>query len=162
MKGKIAIAALIVGLALLVSSPCYTGFGLPSFGFLKKSVPTLTPVNQLLEIPISTINDGKAHHFKVQSDNGTTVTFFVLKSKDGILRAAIDACDVCFRAGLGYRQEQDYMVCENCGQKFASNKINIIRGGCNPAPLHRWIKGDNLLIHMRDINNNSWYCEFKN
>jgi uncharacterized membrane protein len=126
-----------------------------------KSGGLITPVNGKLEIPVADVNDGKAYHFKVKSDDGTMVTFFVLKSADGVLRAAIDACDVCYRSGLGYYQEGDKMVCKNCGQKFASNKINVIKGGCNPAPLNRTVVGDKLVIEMRDINMNSWYMKYR-
>jgi uncharacterized membrane protein len=104
----------------------------------------ITPTNGKLEIPVAGVNDGKAHHFQVKTEDGTMVTFFVLKSADGVLRAAIDACDVCYRSGLGYYQEGDKMVCKNCGQKFASNKINVIKGGCNPAPLNRTVVDDTL------------------
>ena len=126
-----------------------------------KSGGLITPVNGKLEIPVAAIGDGKAHHYQVQAEDGTMVTFFVLKSADGILRAAIDSCDVCFRSGLGYYQEGDNMVCKNCGQKFASNKINVIKGGCNPAPLDRTVIGDKLVINMRDINMNTWYMKYR-
>ena len=121
----------------------------------------ITPANGKLEIPVAGISDGKSHHFQVKSDDGTMVTFFVLQSADGVLRAAIDSCDVCYRSGLGYYQEGDNMVCKNCGQKFASNKINVIKGGCNPAPLNRTVVGDKLVINMRDINMNSWYMKYR-
>jgi hypothetical protein len=121
----------------------------------------ITPTNGQLEIPIAGINDGKAHHFTVKAGDGTMVTFFVLKSADGVIRAAIDACDVCYRSGLGYYQEGDNMVCKNCGQKFASNKINVIKGGCNPAPLNRTVVGDKLVINMKDIGMNSWYMKYR-
>ena len=121
----------------------------------------ITPANGKLEIPLAGISDGKAHHFQVKSDDGTMVSFFVLKSADGVLRAAIDSCDVCYRSGLGYYQEGDNMVCKNCGQKFSSNKINVIKGGCNPAPLDRTVVGDKLVINMRDINMNSWYMKYR-
>ena len=122
----------------------------------------ITPTaNGQLEIPLAGVNDGKAHHFQVKADDGTMVTFFVLKSADGVIRAAIDACDVCYRSGLGYYQEGDNMVCKNCGQKFASNKINVLKGGCNPAPLNRNVVGDKLVINMRDINMNSWYMKYR-
>jgi uncharacterized membrane protein len=121
----------------------------------------LSPVNGRLEIPIAQINDGKAHHFRVKADDGVMVTFFTLKSRDGVIRAAIDACDVCYKAGKGYAQSGDFMVCLNCGQKFASNKINVIKGGCNPAPLNRVIEGKNLIITMKDITTNSWYCRYQ-
>ncbi len=126
-----------------------------------KSGGLITPTNGRLEIPVASINDGKAHHFKAKADDGTMVTFFVLKSADGVIRAAIDACDVCYRSGLGYYKEGDNMVCKNCGQKFASNKINVIKGGCNPAPLNRAVVGDKLVIQMRDININSWYMKYR-
>jgi uncharacterized membrane protein len=121
----------------------------------------IAPTDGKLEIAVAGISDGKAHHFQVKSDDGTMVTFFVLKSADGVLRAAIDSCDVCYRSGLGYYQEGDNMVCKNCGQKFASNKINVIKGGCNPAPLDRTVVGDKLVINMRDINMNSWYMKYR-
>jgi uncharacterized membrane protein len=121
----------------------------------------ITPANGKLAIPVADVNDGRAHHYQVRSDDGSMVTFFVLKSADGVIRAAIDACDVCYRSGLGYYQEGDFMVCKNCGQKFASNKINVIKGGCNPAPLNRAVVGDKLVIQMRDINMNSWYMKYR-
>lgn len=161
VRNKFILVLISFGLVLLGSNSSFSGSESRMFNFFKKSPPELTPVKQQLSIPISTFNDGKAHHFRVKSANGTMVTFFALKSKDGVIRAAIDACDVCYRAGKGYVQEGDNMVCQNCGQKFASNKINIIRGGCNPAPLNRQIVGNNLVILMDDINTNSWYCEFK-
>lgn len=121
----------------------------------------LTPTNGQLEIPVGDINDGRAHHFTATADDGTEVTFFTLKSKDGVIRAAIDACDICYTAGLGYTQDGNFMVCENCGQRFAADKINVLKGGCNPAPLRRNIEGDNLVIAMEDINTNSWYAEYR-
>lgn len=126
-----------------------------------KSVGLISPNNGKLEIPVADVYDGKAHHFKVKATDGTMVTFFVLKSADGVLRAAIDSCDVCYRSGLGYYQEGDNMVCKNCGQKFASNKINVLKGGCNPAPLNRTVVGDKLVINMRDIDMNSWYMKYR-
>jgi uncharacterized membrane protein len=144
--------------AALILSGC-SGAGGGKSGGLTGGL--ITPTNGQLEIPIAGINDGKAHHFKAKADDGTVVTFFVLKSADGVIRAAIDACDVCYRSGLGYYQEGDFMVCKNCGQKFASNKINVIKGGCNPAPLNRAVVGDKLVINMRDINLNSWYMKYR-
>ena len=121
----------------------------------------LKPVAGQLQIALDKVSDGKAHHYQVKADDGTMVTFFVLKSKDGVVRAAIDACDVCYKAGKGYFQDGDFMVCENCGQKFASNRINVVKGGCNPAPLIRVVKGDKLVIDMKDINANKWYMKYR-
>ncbi|MDF1578852.1 MAG: DUF2318 domain-containing protein [Desulfurivibrionaceae bacterium] len=121
----------------------------------------LKPADGRLRIPIAGVNDGKAHHYQVKADDGTMVNFFVLKSRDGVIRAAIDACDVCYKAGKGYYQEGDFMVCENCGQRFVSNRINVVKGGCNPAPLDRTVQGDDLLIAMADVNANKWYMKYR-
>jgi hypothetical protein len=46
-----------------------------------------------------------------------------MKSADGVIRAAYDACDVCYRERKGYHQEGDDMVCNNCGRHFPSTSI---------------------------------------
>jgi uncharacterized membrane protein len=114
--------------------------------------------NNEVQIATSKIDDGKAHFYTYDS-NGVQVRFFVLKSSDGVLRAAFDTCDTCYREKKGYRQEGDDMVCNNCGLKFASNRINEQKGGCNPAPLDRRVEGDNLYININDIKGGSWYFE---
>ncbi|MCP4747040.1 MAG: DUF2318 domain-containing protein [Desulfobacteraceae bacterium] len=99
---------------------------------------------------VDLFNDGKARHYEYQANN-ITVRYFIIKSSDGILRAAFDACDVCWRAGKGYFQQGDDMVCRNCGRNFPSNLINEKKGGCNPAPLQREIKDKQLIIQVADI-----------
>jgi uncharacterized membrane protein len=116
-----------------------------------------TGKNQV-SIPISEVDDGQAHFYKYDS-NGVKIKYFVLKSSDGVIRAAFDTCDVCYDAKLGYRQEGDRMVCNNCEQEFASVRINEEKGGCNPAPLDRTVNGDNLIIKINDLEKGRWYFE---
>jgi len=151
----IACATMIISMLLTAN-----GFAFSIWGW-GSGPEILTPTNNFLAIPIADINDGEAHHFSVQAADGTRVDFFTLKSRDGIIRAAIDSCDVCYKSGKGYFQKGDFMVCENCGQQFASSRINVIKGGCNPAPLRRQVVGDKLLISMSDINANVWYMKYR-
>lgn len=108
--------------------------------------------NGIVRIPVSAVSDGKAHYYTY---NG--INFFMLKSSDGVIRAAFDACDVCFPAKKGYRQEGDYMVCNNCGQRFASVNINVLKGGCNPAPLERTVEGNTVVVKVSDIETGRKY-----
>lgn len=79
------------------------------------------------------------------------VRFFLLKSNDGVIRAAFDACDVCYRARKGYTQNGDLMICNNCGMQFPEDKINVNLGGCNPSPIERTVKGDKLIITLEEL-----------
>jgi uncharacterized membrane protein len=110
----------------------------------------------MVSYPTSLFDDGKAKHFDYK-DGNITIRYFVIKSADGIIRAAFDACDVCWPAGKGYYQEGDFMVCRNCGRKFASNLVNEVQGGCNPAPLKRQVDNGLLVIRPEDIRSGATY-----
>ncbi len=116
--------------------------------------------SQVVSFPVKLFDDGTAKHFDFKAGNGITIKYFVLKSSDGIVRAAFDACDVCWPSGKGYFQEGDNMVCRNCGKRFASVKVNEVKGGCNPAPLNRKIEDGNLVIQVADILAGATYFDF--
>ncbi len=122
---------------------------------------TTAPHTDQVEYAVNQFSDGKARHFSY-SIGQQTVSYFILKSSDGIIRAAFDACDVCWPAGKGYVQQGDQMICRNCGRKFDSIRINEVKGGCNPAPLNRRIEGDRLIIQKADILDGLRYFNFSN
>ncbi|MHB8111513.1 MAG: Fe-S-containing protein, partial [Syntrophorhabdaceae bacterium] len=70
---------------------------------------------------------------------------------DGVIRAAFDTCVVCWREGKGYKQKDDTMVCNNCGKRFKTTKINEVTGGCNPAPLARKTENGQILIKVENL-----------
>lgn len=111
-----------------------------------------------VKIPVSEVSDGTAHFYSYDA-GGTQVKYFVLASADGTLRAAFDACDVCFAQKKGYHQEGDVMVCNNCGRRFPSDRINVEEGGCNPSPLDRTLEGDEVVIAVADIQAGAKYFQ---
>jgi uncharacterized membrane protein len=110
-----------------------------------------------IRIPLADLNSGKAKFFDYTLPDNRRVRFFAIKSTDGAYRAAMDACDTCFHAKRGYRQEGEEMVCNNCGLKFHSNLINEVSGGCNPVGLPRAIEGDQLVIKMSELESRGRY-----
>jgi len=116
-----------------------------------KQYPMIKAENDEIRIPTSIFDDRKAHFYRTVLPDGKPINFFVLKSSDGVIRAAIDSCDVCYAARKGYHQDGDEMVCNNCGLRFPSAKINEVKGGCNPAPLTRTVVGDSLVIKISDL-----------
>lgn len=101
-------------------------------------------------LPTAAFDDYRAKYYTYDSSEGP-INFFVVKSSDNVIRAAFDACDVCYRARRGYSQSGDIMVCNNCGQQFPTNRINVEKGGCNPAPLERTVEGEQLIIKQAGL-----------
>lgn len=150
----VLVAAVVVavgGLAFFMTSPPTSNAG---------NVADVHSGRTAISYPVSMFADGKARHFDYKAGD-MTIRYFVLKSSDGVIRAAFDACDVCWPAGKGYFQDGDEMVCRNCGRRFASILVNEVKGGCNPAPLNRSVQGDQLILKAEDILAGKTYFNFK-
>jgi uncharacterized membrane protein len=124
-------------------------------------VATTTIADGQFAYAVSLFDDGQARHFDfVDAGSSTTIKYFILKSADGVIRAAFDACDVCWPEGKGYVQDGTAMVCRNCGRRFESVMVNEVQGGCNPAPLKRTIQGDQVVIRADDLKKGQTYFNF--
>jgi uncharacterized membrane protein len=110
-----------------------------------------------ISFPVSDFADGQAKFFQYVSASGKEIRFFIMRSADGVTRAAFDTCDVCFRERRGYRQSGESMICNNCGQAFRSTAINEVKGGCNPAPLDRAIEGDRIVLRAAALDQGAFY-----
>ncbi len=100
--------------------------------------------------------DGKARFYRFEG-NSAEIDFFVVRSQDGVIRTAFDTCDVCYKERKGYRQEGNDMVCNNCDQRFKTDLVNVVKGGCNPAPLNRQQVGETVVIATSDIERGAGY-----
>ena len=116
----------------------------------------LKAVNGEVSLPVSELSE-KARFYEYRTESGKTVRFFAVKSSDGVYRAALDACDVCFAAKKGYSQEGEDMVCNNCGMHFPSAKVNEVKGGCNPVGLERKVNGDRLSLSAKELEAGASY-----
>jgi len=110
-----------------------------------------------VRIPLSDVSNGQAKFFEASLSNNTTVRFFVIKTSDGVYRAALDACEVCFGAWKGYSQDGDQMVCRKCGRHFSVNTVNNGTTGCHPIGLTRTVDGSDLLIKANELESGSRY-----
>ncbi len=106
-----------------------------------------------LKLNPSIFNDNQARFFNVKMPDGKVIYFFVVKDKNGIYRAAANACAVCFKTYKGFRQEGDEIVCNNCGNRYPIEKIATEKGGCNPGPINPnlSIQGGQIIIKQADI-----------
>ena len=158
-KGLIYISTIIV-CALLIGGGVYYVNNKKSKVSPVASVETANVTATTVSYPVDSFEDGKARHFSHKAGDSLTINYFILKSSDGVIRAAFDACDVCWPAGKGYYQSGDVMVCRNCGRKFASVLVNEVKGGCNPAPLNRTVVDGRVVIQINDILEGEQYFNF--
>lgn len=111
--------------------------------------------------PENTFANGKARHFTYKTEDGVAIRYFILKSSDGVIRAAFDACNVCWPENKGYSQKGDVMVCNNCGRRFPSARINEVHGGCNPVSLNRKVERDTVILYVADLLKGKHYFDFR-
>ena len=75
--------------------------------------------------------------------DGRNIEIFAVKASDGTIRTALNTCQVCYSSGRGYYvQEGAVFVCQNCGNRFRLDQIEIVKGGCNPIPIQKKDKTD--------------------
>lgn len=98
-------------------------------------------------------DDNKARFYNVKMPNDKIIYFFVVKDKNGIYRAAANACVVCAKTYKGFRQEGDEIVCNNCGNRYPIGKIATEKGGCNPGPINPnlEVRKGQIIIKQADI-----------
>ncbi len=150
---KSSVTLLLIVVSLLVTASALVGWlGIPGTG----GAASVAARDGKLSIPIADLNDGKAHFYSYKGQTGK-ITFFVIKGTDGTLRAAFDACDVCYQEKKGYEQKGEQMICKNCNQSFPVAKIGTVSGGCNPSPLKTTLVGTSLEITVADLESGSHY-----
>ncbi|WP_099468155.1 DUF2318 domain-containing protein [Konateibacter massiliensis] len=87
-----------------------------------------------LIIPVAAVSD-KASFYEYDVD-GTKLEVMAIKASDGTIRTAFNTCQVCYSSGRGYyEQDGDALICQNCGNRFSADDVEVTRGGCNPVPI---------------------------
>lgn len=117
---------------------------------------TVKQENGEVKVPLAALADGKTR-FYVYSAGGMDIKFFALRKADGSIGVALDACQACYRAKKGYRQEGDHVVCNNCGMAFSPSDVGVVTGGCNPISLAHRVAGDAVVVKTADLEKGKKY-----
>lgn len=104
-----------------------------------------------IRIPISDI--GTTATFYYYDYNDKSIQYFAVKDSQGNVHVAFDACDVCYEAKKGYKQNDNVMTCLNCGREFSIASIGVENtdGGCWPSYIPMIIDNDNVVIKISDL-----------
>jgi len=120
------------------------------FGFFGNSVENVVARDGVISLDASAVPKLGARHYRHQ-EGGRTVKFFVVRDGQGTLRAAVDACEVCWKEGKGYVLKDGSMLCVNCGRMFPMHRIGLTAGGCNPHPFPFRVEGNSVQITAQEL-----------
>ena len=99
-----------------------------------KTIAATTNENGDAIIAISEISETATFYSYDKLD--TKIEFLAVKASDGTIRTAFNTCQVCYASGRGYyKQEGNVLICQNCGNNFNMDQVEIVKGGCNPVPI---------------------------
>jgi uncharacterized membrane protein len=105
----------------------------------------------------------QARFYPVTID-GVEMEVIAVRASDDTIRTAFNACQVCADSGRGYYIQQGRkLVCQNCGNQFDIDEIEIVRGGCNPAPITRDEKiddGEFIIIPSDTLKANEYLFNY--
>ncbi|MDR2770653.1 MAG: DUF2318 domain-containing protein [Clostridiales Family XIII bacterium] len=101
-----------------------------------------------LVIPLSEVST-TARFYPVEIA-GTLLEVIAVEAPDGTVRTAFNTCQVCYDSGRGYyEQDGDVLVCQNCGNRFRMDQVEVQSGGCNPVPIfpqNKTVSDENITI----------------
>ncbi|MBZ5693811.1 MAG: Fe-S-containing protein [Acidobacteriia bacterium] len=105
---------------------------------------TLVAQDNRVRIPLSELTDSSLHFYTTDVNN-TVIRFLVIHKTTGDYAVALDACQICGRAG--YRQAGQNVICRNCGASIYAPSIGN-QGGCNPIPVKSSIAGGEVIVDL--------------
>lgn len=80
------------------------------------------------------------------------IRYFIVQDTDGEIKVALDACELCWSEGKGYRQDDSVMKCNSCGNAFLIRELGKQgEGGCWPINLEYEIVDNWIIIDEDDL-----------
>lgn len=140
----IGIVSAFVIMAMLTGCSGDTASAKKSRGNLKEADSTSAD----LVIPISGISEDAT--FYPMEVEGIALEVIAVKDSKGTIRTAFNTCQICYDSGRGYyEQSGDVLVCQNCGNRFQMDQVEVQPGGCNPWPIfeeNKTVDDENITI----------------
>lgn len=73
--------------------------------------------------------------------DGLEIEVIAVRALDGTIRTAFNTCQSCYTSGRGFFVQQDnVLICNNCGNQFIFDQIEKTNGACNPVPITESVK----------------------
>lgn len=130
-------ALIIAASAVLLLSSCSSGSTSATGQSVERAASTTAaPTADGDDLVIQVADVSETARFYPLDINGTSLEVIAVKASDGSIRTAFNTCQVCYDSGHGYYVQQGSdLVCQNCGNRFSPDKVEVEKGGCNPYPI---------------------------
>jgi len=157
--------AVVLVTAIVLSGPVLSGF-LKSEAESKVQLTNTAPREAVIEdgnMKFSVTDLSEQVTLYPYNAGETYMEVMAVKASDGTVKTALNTCQVCYTSGRGYyEQEGSTLVCQNCGNVFNIDDIEVIKGGCNPIPVMPDVKtldGEFITISGEFLTANAMYFE---
>ena len=85
--------------------------------------------------------------------NGINIQLIAVEAPDGTPRLSLNTCQVCNPSPKAYFKEQDEkLVCQNCGNVFTMDSVGKNSGGCNPMYIDYKNADGKLIVRVEDLD----------
>ncbi len=141
-KGKNVILGVVAVIVIGIAAITFLNSENDEESLAEQSKPTAisaTDENGNMAIQVADVTETATFYGYNELD--TYMEILAVKASDGTVRTAFNTCQVCYSSGRGYYiQEGDVLVCQNCGNRFKMDEVEVARGGCNPVPIFKEMK----------------------
>lgn len=94
--------------------------------------------------------------FVPYNSNGTDMEIMLVKTADGVIRGALNTCQICNGSPYAYfEQSGNVVVCQNCLNQFMLTDVGEAHGGCNPIPINFKQQDGFVVIATSDLDGNA-------
>lgn len=129
-KSMIMTGGMIAVLFLMISIVIFTENGKTGANTKKQNA------QKSGDVVINKNEVGTSATFYPYEVDGVDLEVMAIKASDGTIRTAFNTCQICYASGRGYyKQEGDALICQNCGNSFSADDVQVAAGGCNPVPI---------------------------
>lgn len=95
-----------------------------------------------VRIPVAELQVGRLYKYAYAGPRAE-VRLLVMRRSQRDIAVALDACNIC--PPLGYHQEGDQLICDNCAAPINPATIGL-PGGCNPKPIDAGVEDGAVVI----------------
>jgi len=91
--------------------------------------------DDVVGIQTSDLKPGSVKFYSYRDRAGAELRFLLARDSDGVLHAAMDACQRCYGYHKGYVTSDGYLVCKFCGNRYRLADMSRGLASCVPVKL---------------------------